>query len=232
MSTQLDMKAATDPRDLPVYTVADAARYLHMSPSTLRSWVLGRRYPAGGGERFFEPLIQLSEPGTPLLSFLNLVEAHVLLAIRTRHRVPMREVRAALDYAQEKENIDRLLIREELRAAPGELFLTRYGELLSLTRAGQLAIKTVLFSYLERLERDVTGLPDLLYPFIPGYSGDRTLLISPRISFGRPVIARRGISAAALVDRFDAGEQLDEIARDYDLEVEEVEKALTYEQAA
>ena len=85
---------------------------------------------------------------------------------------------------------------------------------------------------LERLERDVGGLPDVLYPFIPGYFGDRSLLISPRISFGRPIIARRGISAAILVDRFDAGEQLEALASDYDLEVEEVEKALTYEKAA
>ncbi len=144
----------------------------------------------------------------------------------------MKAVRIALDYAQETEGIDRLLIREELRATPGELFLNRYGELLSLSRAGQLAIKTVLYSHLERLERDVGGLPDVLYPFIPGYFGDRTLLISPRISFGRPVVARRGISAAILVERFDAGEQLEEIASDYDLEVPEVEKALTYEQAA
>jgi uncharacterized protein (DUF433 family) len=204
-----------------------------MSPSTLRSWVVGRSYPTADSKKFFEPLIQLPDPRSPMLSFVNLVEAHVLLAIRTRHRVPMREVRIALDYAQEKEGIDRLLVRAELRAAPGELFLDRYGELLSLTRTGQLAIKKVLHSHLARLERDVSGLPDNLYPFIPGYSTtDRTLSISPRISFGRPVIARRGVSVAVLAERFDAGEQLDEIANDYELEVPEVEKALTYAQAA
>ncbi len=144
MSKRNVLRSGSHPRDLPVYTVADAARYLHMSPSTLRSWVVGRSYPSGAGEGFFEPLIELPDPGVRLLSFVNLVEAHVLSAIRTKHRVPMREVRQALDYAQEREGIDRLLIRPELRAAAGKLFLDRYGELISLAPAGQLAIKLVL----------------------------------------------------------------------------------------
>jgi uncharacterized protein (DUF433 family) len=204
-----------------------------MPPSTLRSWVVGRGYPVESGQGFSEPLIKLPHPESSLLSFVNLVEAHVLLAIRTKHRVPMSAVRKALDYAQEKEGIDRLLIREELRAAPGELFLERYGELLSLTRSGQLAIRMVLNKYLERLERDVdTGLPNRFYPFIPGYADERILSISPRISFGRPVVARRGVSVSVLADRFDSGEALADIANDYDLEVPEVEKALTYQRAA
>jgi len=88
-------------------------------------------------------------------------------------------------------------------------------------------------SYLERLERDVdSGLPNSFYPFIPGYAEDRILSISPQVSFGRPVIARRGVSVGVLAERFDAGEALADIANDYDLEVLEVEKALTYERAA
>ncbi len=118
MSAPGDIYRGRDPRDLPVYTLTDAARYLHMSSSTLRSWVLGRRYPTAEGDRFFAPPIELPDSQPSLLSFFNLVEAHVLLAIRRRHRVPMREVRVALDYAQEKEGIDRLLVREELRAEP------------------------------------------------------------------------------------------------------------------
>ncbi len=233
MSEPRDKFGQAGLRDQPIYTVAQAAGYLHMSPSTLRSWVMGRSYSTKEGGGFSKPLIKLPDPTASLLSFVNLVEAHVLLAIRTKHRVPMRAVRQALDYAQEKEGIDRLLIREELRATPGELFLERYGELLSLTLTGQLAIRKVLERYLERLERDIdSGLPTRFYPFIPGYAEERLLSISPNVSFGKPVVARRGVSVAVLAERFDAGESLDEIANDYDLEVPEVEKALTYERAA
>ena len=50
--------------------------------------------------------------------------------------------------------------------------------------------------------------------------------------FGRPVISRRGISTAAIVERVNAGETEEEIAKDYGLDYEEVKEALVYEQAA
>ena len=56
--------------------------------------------------------------------------------------------------------------------------------------------------------------------------------MDPRVAFGRPIIARRGISTAAIVDRVNAGESEEEIAEDYGLEAEEVKEALIYDQAA
>ena len=60
-----------DPRDLPLYTIGQAARYLHLAPATQRSWVEGRTYPRAGGEAFFKPLIQKPERSDPRLSFTN-----------------------------------------------------------------------------------------------------------------------------------------------------------------
>ena len=57
-------------------------------------------------------------------------------------------------------------------------------------------------------------------------------MIDPQVAFGRPFIARRGISTAAIVDRVNSGESYDEIAADYGLDPLEVEEALFYEQAA
>ncbi|MGH8068644.1 MAG: hypothetical protein ACRERE_26115 [Candidatus Entotheonellia bacterium] len=53
------------------------AHYLQIPQATLRSWVVGRRYPTGDGTRFFEPLVTLPDPNRPLLSFMNVVEVHV-----------------------------------------------------------------------------------------------------------------------------------------------------------
>ena len=49
--------------------------------------VVGRPYPTGVGTRFFEPLILLPDPNRPLLSFMNVVEVHVLDAIRRQHQI-------------------------------------------------------------------------------------------------------------------------------------------------
>jgi uncharacterized protein (DUF433 family) len=229
-----DIYGGRNPAELPLYSVRQAAHHLHLSRATLRSWVQGRSYPTTGGTGFFQPLLQRPDPGNPRLSFHNLVEAHVLRALRVDHGVPMSAVRSALDYAQKELGIDRLLLREELRAAPGQLFLDRYGQLVNLSRAGQLAMAKILESYLARVDRDPRGLPARLFPFPSRHPGEapKSIAIDPQISFGRPVIARRGISTAILAERLDAGESVQELAFDYDLAESEVEEAILYERAA
>ena len=68
-------KATEGPRLLPAYSVSEAAHYLRMPNETLRSWVVGRSYPASGQQRRSKPLIHLDDRKTQYLSFVNLVEA-------------------------------------------------------------------------------------------------------------------------------------------------------------
>jgi hypothetical protein len=88
----------SDARELGAYGVPEAARLLNIPRSTLRSWVVGRKYPTGSGLKFFAPLIPLADPRDRLLSFVNLVEAHVLDAIRREHAVALPKVRQAIAY--------------------------------------------------------------------------------------------------------------------------------------
>jgi len=234
MTDTLHIYGNRDPRELPIYGVAAAARYLHLSSATLRSWVVGRSYGhRDGGTGFSDPLIQRPDHRDQRLSFINLVEAHVLRAIRTKHRVPMHKIRTALTYAQSEFGLSRLLVREELMASPGNLFLEEFGRLVNISQSGQFAIKRVLEVHLERLERDLDGLPQRFFPFLGDSLPDtRSILIDPKISFGRPVLTRRGISTSVLADRFDLGESVEGLAQDYDLEEMEVEEAILYERAA
>lgn len=223
-----------DPLNMPLYSMAEAARYASISAVTLRSWVAGRVYPTQEGARFFEPLIKRPTTGDSRLSFTNLIEAHVLRALRRTHLVPMGKVREALDYAQKEFNIQRLLISEQLRAGPaGELFLRQVGDLVNLTRAGQLAMKRILDAHLKRVVHENDN-PVKLYPMLPdgNLGNSRRILIDPHVSFGRPVLVKVGVATAILAERYDAGEQIDEIAHDYEIEVSDVEAAIVYEKAA
>ena len=67
--------AITDPRDLPAYNLGEAARYLGVSVSTLRSWFAGQQYDYQGETREFLPVIKPATSGPIGLSFSNLVEA-------------------------------------------------------------------------------------------------------------------------------------------------------------
>jgi hypothetical protein len=107
-------KTTDDPRLMPAYTVAEAAHYLRMPEGTLRSWVLGRLHPVAGLLKRSRPLIHLDDPKRQYLSFINLVEGHVLAAIRRRHGVKLPKVRNALDYARRQFRVEHPLIDQAL----------------------------------------------------------------------------------------------------------------------
>ena len=226
-------KSANSVLHVPRYSLAEAARYIPgLSPSTLRSWVLGRSYPVQRGTRTFEPVIQLPDSEDLRLSFINLVEAHILYGLRSTRELSIRDLRVAIQYAQEEYNIVHLLAHEDLRAMPGNLFLDRYGELVNLTKAGQLAMRTVLQAYLKRLVYEPHGLSTRLFPIIPWAPDRQDYLIDPRVAYGKPIIAKHGVRVATIADRYNGGEPIERLATDYGLGKKEVEVAITYARAA
>ncbi len=233
-ATRGNARKMIDNRDAPAYTVAEAAHYLRLPAATLRSWVLGRRYPTAEGGARFHPLIRPASRKPPLLSFWNLIEAHVLRSLRTDHGVSVPALRTALSYAEKELGIERLLLRPELRTNAGSVFLQKYGALIDLSASGQLAMRRVLQQHLKRIAWDRSKFPVQLYPFLPAGEGekDRPIVIDARLAFGRPVLASKSISTRAIADRIDAGERVVDIAKDYGLDASEIEQAAVYERAA
>ena len=228
MSHVLEIDGDNNPRDVAAYTVVEAARYIRIPSPTLRAWVIGLKYGLNADRAPFRPLIAPPQRDPLRLSFNNVIEAYTLRALRTKHRVSIGAAREAMDVAEHAYKIDRLLLCPELRTRAGQLFLEKYGQLVKLTKARQLVMKLMLQANLERIELNESKIPIRLYPADTG----KNIAMDPRIAFGRPIIARRGISTAVIVDRINAGEGADEIAEDYGLEPAEVNEALVFDQAA
>lgn len=223
----------TNLRDQPAYSIAEAARYLKLPAATLRSWTVGRPYPKAGKTARFQPLIRVARKVSPALSFYNLIEAHVLRSLRTDHGVAIRELRAAIDFAEKSLTIERLLLHKDLRTHAGDVFLDKYGELINLSASGQLALRKLLDEHLKRVDWDDWQFPVRLYPFVSTEGSVRMpIAIDPAIAFGRPVILRAGVSTRTIAERLDAGESVNDLAEDYDLTAPEIEEAVMYERAA
>jgi uncharacterized protein (DUF433 family) len=225
---------ASDIRNQPAYGPAEAARYLRLPAATLRTWLVGRKYPKGGAHATFQPLIRPARRQPLQLSFFNLIEAHVLRALRTEHGVALAELRKAITFAEKKLQLDRLLLSPELRTHAGQVFLDRYAELINLSASGQLALRKILEAHLQRVEWDKWKFPVRLYPYADATqrAAERPIAIDPKVAFGRPIVQRAGISTAAIADRIDAGESVDALADDCDLSRDEIEQAVLYSRAA
>jgi len=111
------------------------------------------------------------------------------------------------------------------------LFISRFGKLIAVSEAGQLAMKEMLEAHLRRVEHDATGLATRLYPFTRKRLPDepRVIVIDPWVSFGRPTIAGTGVPTAIVAERYKAGESVNDLARDYGCQRGHVEEAVRCE---
>ncbi len=211
-------------RTTAAYSLAEAAHYLNLPLTTLRAWCLGQ--PG------FRAVIRLDGRNPWALSFLNLVEGHVLAAIRREHKVPLPAVRKALKYVQDHLALDRPLVQAEFETDGLSLFVERLGLLINASQEGQMAMREILAAHLKRIERDGKGLPIKLYLFTRrdrNASGPAPVVVDPRIAFGRPVLVGRSVPTAVLADRFKAGETLKELAKDYETSPTAIEEAIRCE---
>jgi uncharacterized protein (DUF433 family) len=224
-------EAVVDPRELPAYNIAEAARYLRIPEATLRSWVAGRPYPTSAGQRFFRPVIYLPEDSQPVLSFTNMIEAHVLEAIRRKENITLRQVRTAVAFLERHYHSRHPLAEHQFETGGLDLFIRKAGLLINLSQSGQLVMREVVAAYLRRIERDVKGLPIRLYPFTRKREPEepRAVVIDPFVSFGRPVLTGTGITTAILAERFKAGESVEELAKDYGRTALDIQEALRCE---
>lgn len=223
-----------DPRNLPAYTLHEASRYTGVPINTLRTWISGRSYPTESGKKFSKPLIIRPNKADALVSFTNLIEAHVLNAIRRKHTIAMPRVRNALDYLSRKLHSQNPLAEYDFETDGIDLFIEKSGILINASLGGQFAMKEILQVYLKRIERDENGIARQLFPFTrlasDGRGDDpRIVAINPRIAFGKPVISGTGIPTATIAERYKMGESILEIADDYRREPNEVEEAIRCE---
>lgn len=222
----------TDPRDIAAYSISEAAHYLGVPTSTLRSWFIGQPYSHAGDRKHFQAVIRPADPQSRSLSFSNLVEAYVLTAIRRKHHIGLPTIRRGLTYLVKELGSKRPLLEEQFATYGASLFVERVGQIINLSKNGQVEMADLIHAYLERVERDTKGLPIKLYPFMrsqPPRDQPRTVVIDPRVSFGRPVVAGTGIPTAVLAEQFKAGDQVPALARDYGASEEAVWDAIRCE---
>jgi uncharacterized protein (DUF433 family) len=223
-----------DPRETPLYSISQAAQFLKIPTRTLRDWTLGRPYVVGPGQeqRKSSPIITLPQDDPPSLSFMNLIEAHVMKGIRRIEKVPFHKVRKALEYIERQFPSKYPLADNQFQTDGIDLFVEKLGQLVVVSQGGQLSFKEVMRAYLRRIDRDLDLKPLRLYPFLKPISladEPRHISIDPLISFGRPTLVGTGIPTDVIAGRFYAGDSLAQLATDYGVTEKKVEAALRYE---
>lgn len=224
--------------DEPAYRASEAADILALPAATVKAWAFGQnyRYRDGRPKRFVK-LIDAAEPRRRLLSFANLCELYVLSALRRCHRIPMPVVRDSLDFVSRELGSSRPLIARQFLTNGFNLFYQEAGRLLNASKQGQHAMDGDFVRALKRIERDQRGTPIRLFPLIapaarPDVEDEASggaVVIDPSLAFGRPALAKAGVTTHVIADRFVAGDDPQEMAADYRVDLADIMEAIRFE---
>jgi hypothetical protein len=150
----------------PLYSVAEAARYLDVPASTFATWTHGyRRRPAGRREVVGGPVLTaLPRSGVraPIIPFIGLAEGLVLAAMR-RSGVPLQRIRPALERLEEEFGLAHALASQRLYTDGAEVLFdyaesaddptaARAARELVVVRNDQRVFNEVVAAYLQRVK--------------------------------------------------------------------------------
>lgn len=212
--------------ELPLYGLSEAALYLRVPIKTLEYWAFGRK-----------PVLPVIEPASTqprALSFMNLLECHMLASMRSLYDLRLPKIRRAVIHLNKTSGFKHPLIEEPLYTDCIDVLIKQIDKLVNISRGGQLVIPEIVEAHLERVEYDKSLGAFRFYPFVRERSAGepKLIVINLSLGFGKPVIAGTGISTAVIASRFNARESVPDLAKEYGLEPNQIEEAIRWETRA
>lgn len=221
--------ATPDALDRPTYPAAEVGRLVGLSSTRVRRWLQGYDYRYADAVHHQDPVIRRGKThGTSYASFLDLVD---LLFVRRflDHGLSLQKVRKALGEASEILGTTHFA-RRSFFTDGSNIFLEvkdKGDAILHLLTGGQWAIAPIIQALADQIDFHASsGLARRWYPLGP----EGLVVLDPLVSFGRPMVAGRGIATANVFDLFMAENERTAIVRDWlDLTDDEVEAAVEFE---
>lgn len=223
----------TDVTTRPLFTPADAERIVGAPASTTRRWLEGYAYEHKGKQRTKGPRLGPSATridGVLLMSFLDLVEVRMARVLR-RQRVSWPHIDLAAAFFRDAWHNQHPFALQRFRS-DGRAVFVELGRGIGDSSLLQLGTDQFVFdalieqSLFDILDFREDGMPWRLWP----RGRDAGVVVDPARSFGRPILDEQGVPVRVIAAAYAANDnQIDRVARWFDLPVEAVEAAIRYE---
>ena len=213
-----------DPRiSRAIFTLRETAAYLDVPKSTVHWWA---RPPEAK-----HPLITCfpAHGRQATVPFIGFAEAFVLSSFR-RAGVPLQRIRPAVEVLAKEIGVEHALASKRLFTDGAEVlfdYANKRGERevleLVVVRTQQRQFSGVVNDYLKRIHYGGDGWADSVR--LPTYA-NAEVVVDPRVAFGLPLVVHGGARVEDLVDRFQAGDSVNEIAADFRVPAVQVEDVI------
>src|SRR5271157_2725157 len=141
--------ATHDSLELPMYGLSEAALYLRVPIKTLEYWTIGRGKTP--------PLVRAAGRRPRALSFMNLLECHMLAAMRSLYELKLPKIRRAVAHLSQHSRFPHPLIEEALYTNRVDVLIREIDLDNKQSRGGQLEAHHTMDEHLKRSEKDSKG---------------------------------------------------------------------------
>jgi uncharacterized protein (DUF433 family) len=196
-----------------IYDPSEAARLVRVHPDVLARWTTGNHplvEPAFGRFFDFEDLVSL-----------------LIVAQLWRRQVSTADIRRGIEALTQELGVSRPLAHIDAPsrlATVGRAFFAHVGEWADAGKGFQLAFQPMIEPVLRPLEYATNGLANLWRPL-------QFVTASPAVQAGTPCIEMTRVPTSTVDGLVKVGEEIEDIAFDFDLEIEQIEAALRFEAA-
>lgn len=214
-----------------LYHVAEAARLVGMNPTTLSTWAHGyeRRPPDRPTVKSGPVITTVSTAYGRQIPFIGLVEATVVQAFR-QTGLSLQRIRRALGVLADEGELPHALASRRLYSDGADVLYdyARHTDdkqlgLLTVVVNGQRVFHDVIADYLHRIDfEDDIWAEALIVPA----TARELLRIRPGVADGDPLFIEGGAPLSAVRSRWQAGEPVPALARDYGVPERDIEEAL------
>ena len=144
--------------------------------------------------------------------------------------MPLQRIRPAVDVLAKEIGVEHALASKRLYTDGAEVlfdYATKYDERevmdLVVVRTQQRQFSEVVKGYLKRIHYGGDGWADAVR--LPTYE-NAEVIVDPKVAFGLPLVIHGGARVEDLVDRFQAGDSVADIAADFGVPRDQVEDVI------
>lgn len=210
-----------------IYLVKDVAKILHLDYAKTNRWIVG--YWGSGLDENTQ--YTFGEVGNRAINFFSLIEFYTFFKLREKG-VSSIEIKKLHKELSQVFSTPYPFAKANDFFVDGRKFKTfvYYGHLdnvIKLDKKHQISFKFIE-KFLDKIEFDDNNIATRFFPL----ANSKNIVVDPKYQFGQPIVFGTNIKTQTLFSLYKGGETLEDIGSLYNLSVDKVQDAITFQKAA
>jgi uncharacterized protein (DUF433 family) len=210
-----------------IYLVKDVAKILHLDYAKTNRWIVG--YWGSGLDDNTQ--YTFGDVGNRAINFFSLIEFYTFFKLREKG-VSSTDIKKLHKELSQVFNTPYPFAKANDFFVDGRKLKTfvYYGHLdnvIKLDKKHQISFRFIE-KFLDKIEFDDNNIATRFFPL----AKSKNIVVDPKYQFGQPIIFGTNIKTQTLFSLYKGGETLEDIGSLYNLSVDKVQDAITFQKAA